>query len=278
MAVRDQLAEAVAHHNAGRFAEAEAGYRRVLDKETRNFDALLLLGSSLNAQGRPGESEPFLQMAVAAKPKNPDAALLLAMVLGRQDKHAEAAAAFARALTLAPGAPDDIYLACARHQAETGETKEASETLGTLIRRSPDNAEAHFQYGRLAEKVGAPDIAEEAYRRVMALEPRSARGFAHLGRLLLGRGRLEEAAANLEIAEGFAPGDFMVHCHLGKAHQNRHDMGRALDAYAMALALDPAALPHILEEIMLQPSGQLWLRPEDLVRELKSRRARAVTS
>src|SRR5690606_10651687 len=117
MAVRDQLAEAVAHHNAGRFAEAEAGYRRVLDKEARNFDALLLLGSALNAQGRPAEAEPFLQKAVAAKPKNPDATLLLALVLDRQDKHAEAASAFARALAVNPGAPADAYLACARHQA-----------------------------------------------------------------------------------------------------------------------------------------------------------------
>jgi len=272
MAVRDLLAEGMAHHNAGRFAEAEGLYRRALDLAGDNFDALLLLGSALNAQGRPGAAEPFLKKAVALAPDNVDATLLLAMVLGRQDKHAEAAEAYVRGLSLTAHAGADMYLACARHQVEAKDLAGASETLGTLVLRAPDNVEAHFQYGRVAEQGGATDIALEAFRRVVALEPGAAHGYAYLGRTQSRALRFKEAIANLEKAASLAPNDCMVYCALGHARQYSGDMEGALDDYARALTLNRAvALRHILRAISLAPTGQLWLHPDALIRELEKR-------
>ena len=80
------MEKAAAHHNAGRFAEAETLYRQVLSAIPDHLEARMLLGAALNAQGRPAEAEGFLTSVADAHPDLFDAVLLLAMVLGRQEK------------------------------------------------------------------------------------------------------------------------------------------------------------------------------------------------
>src|SRR5271165_1693392 len=86
--LRRVLADAIAHHRAGRLPEAEALYRQVQMMAPRNFDALHLsgllgralrldprsevcemrLGLALLAQGRASRAEERLRSAVGRKP------------------------------------------------------------------------------------------------------------------------------------------------------------------------------------------------------------------
>src|SRR4051812_49423917 len=53
-----------AAHNAGRLDSAEAGYRKVISKDSRHAEAFHLLGLALVAQGEFGEAERHIRSAL----------------------------------------------------------------------------------------------------------------------------------------------------------------------------------------------------------------------
>ena len=68
---RAAMAEGQAHHMAGRFAEAEAIYRRVLSVEPNNPDALHLLGVIEHRAGNTERVVELIGAAIAANPRVP---------------------------------------------------------------------------------------------------------------------------------------------------------------------------------------------------------------
>ncbi|MBB6251382.1 tetratricopeptide repeat protein [Nitrospirillum iridis] len=99
------LAQALALHQNGQVAQAEAAYRRLLTdaRDQTRGDTLHLLGLLLHQTGRTAEAEPLLREVLQAEPGffeawNSLGAVLLA--LGRRD---EAADAWRAALRLNPG-------------------------------------------------------------------------------------------------------------------------------------------------------------------------------
>ena len=60
------LTEAVGHHQAGRLAAAERLYRKVLDQDPANADALHLLGVVCHQTGRDARAVELIGMALAA--------------------------------------------------------------------------------------------------------------------------------------------------------------------------------------------------------------------
>ncbi len=74
----NELAAALALHQAGRLAAAEAGYRRALDAAPAQPLALHLLGVLLLGAGRAGEAVGMLRQAETARVGNFDTRLALA--------------------------------------------------------------------------------------------------------------------------------------------------------------------------------------------------------
>ncbi|MBV8634739.1 MAG: tetratricopeptide repeat protein, partial [Burkholderiaceae bacterium] len=70
-AIRALLLQAVDHHRAGRLAEAEQLYRKVLQTEPREPDANHNLGLIALAVGRRDVALPLLQQALSANPMQP---------------------------------------------------------------------------------------------------------------------------------------------------------------------------------------------------------------
>src|SRR2546421_9715137 len=63
------MQQAVAHHQAGRFAQAEEIYRRVLQQEPRDVDALQLLGLLHHQSGRHAEAVELIGRAISIPPR-----------------------------------------------------------------------------------------------------------------------------------------------------------------------------------------------------------------
>jgi 2-polyprenyl-3-methyl-5-hydroxy-6-metoxy-1,4-benzoquinol methylase len=95
------VTDALRHHQAGRVAEAEHGYRGVLAIDPNHADALHLLGVALSQRGQLGETLPLLQRALEIRPKYAAAAASLAHALLLSGRPEEAANAAARAVALA---------------------------------------------------------------------------------------------------------------------------------------------------------------------------------
>src|SRR5471032_537955 len=96
------LNAALAHHNAGRLAEAEAIYRQILQAEPNNPEALHLLGLIANRTGNRQFAVELIGKAIAANPSNPMYYSNLGLALQAQGKFDAAAESYQKALERKP--------------------------------------------------------------------------------------------------------------------------------------------------------------------------------
>jgi CelD/BcsL family acetyltransferase involved in cellulose biosynthesis len=92
-------------HRAGRLAEAERGYRQVLDVAPRHPDALYCLGQLMATEGRHGVAATLFATLVALKPEHAKAWLRLAESLYAGERFSEAADACREAIRREPNSP-----------------------------------------------------------------------------------------------------------------------------------------------------------------------------
>jgi Flp pilus assembly protein TadD len=100
---------------------------------------------------------------VAVAPGNADAHAILAYALMFAGRFAEARPEAELALAGAPGM-EMAQLALGRSLAETGDTKSAGEVLNEILKRDPDNLEAHMALAAMYSRAGRK---EDAYRERM---------------------------------------------------------------------------------------------------------------
>jgi protein O-GlcNAc transferase len=200
------LAQALAHHQAGRLAEAERLYRQVCAADPNRFEALHRLGVVAHQLGRPDAAD-ILARALALRPDVAEAHNDLGVVLGARGRLAEAAAAFARAAALRPDyaeAHNNLGAALRR----LGKIEEAVAHYERVAALAPDSAGAHNNLANALMELGRLDAAIAHYDRALALAPDFAPAHYNRGAALRGRSRFAEAAASFERALAIQPGFF----------------------------------------------------------------------
>lgn len=214
------LAQAIAHHQAGRLEDA-----------LKDYDAILASA--------------------------PDHAMVLhnrGLLLGRLGRHAQAVLDLRRAVQLAPD-EGEFWLSLARGLVQTSEPGEAldivdhvqsrgyqSPTIEQLVAQAsaalpvePNDAARQviidlYNAGRHADM-------EQATQALLARHPRSTFGWSVLGTALQLQGKNPIAALQRLIA--LAPHDAEAHTHLGDALQNAGDPQASLPLYLRAIELAP---------------------------------------
>lgn len=202
--VRQIFAEAVQHHQAGRFGNAIALYQMVLEREPGHAEAHSNLGIALQAQGRLEEAIACQRRAIAAKPAWADAHRNLGIVLEQQ------------------GQPDEA-VACYRQ----------------AIKLRPSYAEAHGNLGRLLEELGQIEAAAASSRKATELKAKFPEAYSNLGSALLKLGRLREAVAACRRAIILKPDLLEAYNNLGRALGDQGQVQEALANYGKALAIKP---------------------------------------
>jgi tetratricopeptide (TPR) repeat protein len=137
-ATQSLVLEALRHHQAGLFAEAEQVYRQVLAADPHHSDALHLLGMIAYQTGRSDVAVELIRKAIAIKRDAASYHSNLGNVLESQGKLVEAGASYQRALVL-----------------------------------KPDLAEVHLNLGNIFKALGDVDSSLACYRRSLALNPES---------------------------------------------------------------------------------------------------------
>jgi tetratricopeptide (TPR) repeat protein len=125
--VEQLLAQGERHLEAGRWADAEAAFRRAAETEPLSAAALSKLGVALIRQGRRDDAEQAFARAVAANPGYAPAWSNLGNVYREKDQTAKALEAYERAIAADP----DYYV--------------AHENLAAL----------YAQMGRVSDKIAA---------------------------------------------------------------------------------------------------------------------------
>jgi tetratricopeptide (TPR) repeat protein len=281
----------LAHHRAGRLAEAETWYRRVLAAEPNHLHALHLLGLLchqadrqdaaaellhraiaqdganarlfsdlgvvLKQQGRLDEAADVLRQAVAIKPDLAQAHCNLSMVLREQGKIDDAIASSLAALRTG-SAHAEVHVNHGVLLCDKRTFEEAAAAFVRALAINPSSATAHFNLGHALREQGKRAEAAAAYRQVIRIMPRSPEAYSCLGALLHEQGRLDEAVAACQTAVRLNPNFAEAYYNLAIALAAQKKFGHATAAYRKAVEIRPDyAEAHSGLGTALRASGKL---------------------
>jgi arylsulfatase A-like enzyme/Tfp pilus assembly protein PilF len=159
----------------------------------------LRVGDVRAALGDGAGAETAYRMALELNPRLAGAWLGLAQgaaLAGRRDEERRLLDTAVEAGTLSAA----IFTRLGQLALEAGELAAAEERLARATSLLPSLAPAWWSWGQAAERAGEPATAVERYLRAVDLDPADGRAQLHVGRLLVGLGRGDEARPFLEAA------------------------------------------------------------------------------
>ena len=202
--IQSSLEQAVQYHNAGKFAEAEKLYQRVLKLDPEQHIALNFLG-------------------------------LLALQVGKYDT---AIKLIQRALEIKPDY-FEAYNNLGTAYQQSGHLNKAVECFGKSIEISPDNVDANYRLGNTFIYLGKLNEAIARFHRVLSINPVHAEALNNLGNSLKGLGKIDEAIDCFCKALAVKPDFIEVQNNLGIAHVDKGNLDEALTWFSKALANNP---------------------------------------
>ncbi|WYL95354.1 MAG: tetratricopeptide repeat protein [Gloeotrichia echinulata IR180] len=116
---------------------------------------------------------------------------------------------------------------------------EAEKLYRQILETQPDNPEALYRMGTLAQQQGQSKTAEEFFSAATQIQPDSAIIWFSLGNLRLGQGQYGEAAIAYCQALALKPNSLAIYNNLGYALQQQGLFAQAINYYQKALDLKP---------------------------------------
>jgi tetratricopeptide (TPR) repeat protein len=269
---RNALQAAVAQHQAGHLAEAEALYRHILAAFPQHPDALHFMGLLAHQRGQHEAALALMDQALRAAPKHApchsnrgntllalgrldeavasfrqalaldrnlaDAHLNLGNALQAQGQPGEAVASYRRALHLNPQSAE-IHYNLGRVYEAAGQLANATHSYRRAVALHPDYVEAHFNLGNVLQAGGEPEAAMASYQRVLALRPEHAEALNNLGALFELAGQPQQAQASYSQALALRPVFPEAHNNLGNVLLAEGQTDAAIASYQTAIAQRP---------------------------------------
>lgn len=285
------LRQAVAHHQRGELAQAEALYVAVLAHQPANFDALHLsgvvarqrqapqlaldlitraldidggraighcnLGAVLQDLGREHDALASYERALALEPDYPMALCNRGNALRRLGRPAEALDSYTRALALTPRYPEALCNRALALQA-LDRHADALQDFGAALTERPAYADALHGAGVSLAALDQPEDALAAFDRAVRSQPDYVEAWCSRGTLLLRVAEAEAALDSYRQALQRRPG--YARAQLGCANALRA-LGRreeAVAAYeaAAACGADVDTVAYLLASLGAAPAPQ----------------------
>lgn len=266
------FATALALHQNGRLAEAEASYHALLGKTPGHVDARHHLGLIAMQRGDLGPALDWLTDAATRTPGDSRLLVHLGMAQDRAGRREAAAESYRRALAANPAyAPAAIGLAgaltalgrstealAAARQARSlppetadqwthlggvlyglGEGEAAAEACRSALALTPDHVGARFNLGLSCLLLGRSAEGEEAFRQVTNAQPNNAAAHDALGTCLRNQGRNDEALGAYQTAARLQPGTAEFQSNLGSMLRITGRIKETIACFRHAVALKP---------------------------------------
>jgi predicted O-linked N-acetylglucosamine transferase (SPINDLY family) len=236
--IQQMLARAVAAHRAGNLAQAEFLYRAVLQADSRQFDALHMLGVIEGQRGNFAAGIEHLNRALRIRPEATDVLVNLGRMQGELGNYSDAEATYKRALALDPRsvlAQNGLSIVLRRQ----GRYDQALTHSDGALKLAPNYADAWSNRGNALFDLHRFDDALADYDKAIALQRNHAQ--AHLGRgnALSALMRYEAALAAYDRALALKPAYEECFFGRGNVYFKLARFGEALAAYDSALAIKP---------------------------------------
>jgi len=232
------LAAAIAHHQAGQIADAETLYRKILEIDPENHDALHLLGVVSVQQGKPQDAVVLISRALAGNPENHHALSNLGEAYRASGLLDEAKICFERALMLRADV-FQAYNGLGNIYQASGNLDIAKSCYQKAIEINRDYADAHTNLGNAFTESGDCEAALACYTRALELRPDLAEASFNLGNVYKLLQRYDEAIPRYEKAITLSPEFVEARLALGRAFQETGERERALECFRHVASLQP---------------------------------------
>lgn len=229
---------AIAHHRAGNLAQAEVGYRQILQLQPNHADAMHLLGLVAHQVGRHAQAAELIAKAVRIAPRNVSYLNNLGLCLRALGRLTEAIENYRKALRLAPNDPD-LHNNLGNALRDIGKPEEAAACYRKALGLEPRNAVTHYHLGNVLQDMNRHEDAVASYRKALQLGPSDADALNNLGNSLRELGRTKEAVACYHQALQFAQNHPTIVPALGNTLFELGEYREAANAFQLAAQLSP---------------------------------------
>ncbi len=207
--------------------------------------------------GRLDEAEKLATSISQDFPNHQFAWKVLGAVLGIKGRKSEAIHANQTVVKLSPQ-DAEAHNNLGNTLQELDRLDEAKASYAQAIFLKPDYAEAHNNLGNTLKKLRRVDDALTSYTKAISLKPDLALAHYNLGNTFKELERLDEAVASYKQAIMFKPDLALAHYNLGNALKQLDRLDEAKTSYRQAIVLKPDYVEaHNNLGIMLQELGRL---------------------
>ena len=228
--LQQTFAQAVAHHQAGRFQQAAELYHQILAEQPRHADTLHLLGLVAYKTGHLDEAAGLIADAIRQDSSKAPYCFNLGVVLQKQGKLDEAADAYRRAVKLNPSHLE-AQSNLGNVLLEQRKLDQAAEAYQQALRLNPNSAEAHNNLGVALKEQGKFEQAVASYEQALKLNSQHVEAQNNLGVALRDHGKLDEAVAAFTQTLVLRPGHVKAHYDRAFAYLWKGDIGRAVEDF-----------------------------------------------
>jgi len=236
-----------------------AEFRAAVRLKPYDVSGHIYLAERLESLGRVSESLKEFDELIRLKPKDWDANNQVTDILVR-DKRLAAAIADVRIFLTAtsdgrvegnpPEPPDSIRLERQLYLAgllyDNSELDAAEVEYVDLLRKSPDNAEVHDEFGVVLFAQGNREEAAAEFREALRLDPDNTTAHTNLALCMAHNGQFEDAIEELRAAVSAAPQNQHARALLGMAYARKGDLASARSELNQAIRHDEnIAEPHL---------------------------------
>ena len=255
---QELLAQALPLHQAGRLAEAENIYLRILADQPATFPALHLMGLMRLQQARFAEALAFMEEALRVKPGVPETMGNYAIVLSAQGRHGEALKVMDQVVAIRPG-DATAFVNRGAIKSKMDRQVEALGDFDAALSLDPTHGDALNNRGLTLHALAHYEEAISSFDFLVALKPEHVEGRNNRGLTLRELGRDDEALAEFDQVIARQPGHAGAHVNRASILWRQERLDEALESYGKALAIHPGLIPALESRANL-----LWTRRQNL--------------
>jgi tetratricopeptide (TPR) repeat protein len=190
------------------------------------MSALLQAAMTLHQAGKWQDAEAAYRRALQIEPQNPDALALLGCVCSELKKHDEAVELIEKALKLDPQAPlFHFHLGNAFEKAGKHDRAEAAFACATAI--APQWVEAWYNLGNAQNSQAKKDAAHATFERVLKLQSQHVLAHNNLGMLVWKKGDIKKGREWFEKGLHIAPMNVQLLLNLNGVAFEQNDLPTA---------------------------------------------------
>jgi len=225
-------------HRAGLYVEAQKNYEQALKINSKQFDALRLLGALFVQNNQYEKAIEFLSRALTINPNQFDIYNNIGLALFGVGKFIASVNSYNKAIELNPAYVDAHYNR-ANTFRELGQFEEAIKSYDSVVKLKADHVDAYYNRGIALSEIKRYEESIINFRKVIALQPQHAEAYNNLGIGLVHSAYFEEALNSYYKSINLQPNYAEAHNNLGTVLEKLGRTEEALNSYNSALKIKP---------------------------------------